>query len=223
MTFPLRKDAAFTLTELLVVLVIMLIVAVLGVPAVMKTRQAALSAGCLNHQRQLGAGFMAYAAENAQWLPPAMQGSSFAWKTRITPYVGAKTVFICPAHQPTAPKDLSYGYNIKFGNVDASGKRKETYSKSASGYYELHHLLRFRNRSLTTMLIDLAHEPGTPNYNSGKGPMFYYDGQANPKNYRHNGRMNVLWVDGHVSSVSPDEVKAWANGPQWSGKDNYDP
>lgn len=218
---PLFDRKAFTILETLIALTVVGILCALLYPFMIDVKGRAIAAGCMSNQRDLGLAIFSYASENSYYLPPAMVGSSAAWRGRIQPYVRSPEVFLCKGHIPTTPSNLSYAYNMAFGNLDASGNRKASLDTSGASVYKLHNLLRFINPSETTMLMDIAHAPGAPNYGGGNGHVFYYDGRIPLESYRHNGAVNVLWVDGHVSQVTPDVVTSWSGGPQWKARDNY--
>jgi prepilin-type N-terminal cleavage/methylation domain-containing protein/prepilin-type processing-associated H-X9-DG protein len=60
-----RHPGGFSLTELLVVIVVIATMAALLVPAVSKARSQATAAACLNNQKQLAAAFHLYAQDNS--------------------------------------------------------------------------------------------------------------------------------------------------------------
>jgi prepilin-type N-terminal cleavage/methylation domain-containing protein/prepilin-type processing-associated H-X9-DG protein len=64
---PRRR--AFSLIELMVVIGIIAILIALLLPALRRAREAAVQVQCASQLRQLGAGFMNYAAQNRGWLP----------------------------------------------------------------------------------------------------------------------------------------------------------
>ncbi len=215
---PQAGRRALTTLELLLAVALGVVVLGLLAPVVQHGVSAARSASCLGNQRTIGVALLGYAADHEHWLPPCLQGSRF-WYQAIAPYLPLQSAaYRCPDHKPTAPDWLSYGYNAKFGLLDANGNRTVV---SDPGMYERHHLLRFIDRSRTTMLLDLKHAQGTPNFNGGKGPVFYYDGKREV-DYRHLGGVNLLWVDGRATHASEAAVRAMGN-TEWTGAKNYRP
>src|SRR5438552_11363357 len=67
---------AFTLIELLVVIAIIAILAALLLPALSKAKALGLSASCLNNLRQLQLGWLTYAHDNSEWMPPNISRKS---------------------------------------------------------------------------------------------------------------------------------------------------
>lgn len=69
-TTAARQESAFTLTELLVVLAMIVLLFVMLIPAGAKDRPASESARCLNNFRQLMTAMSMYTHENRDFFPP---------------------------------------------------------------------------------------------------------------------------------------------------------
>jgi type II secretory pathway pseudopilin PulG len=67
---PLRRAAAFTLVELLVVIGIIAVLIALLMPALSRVRTHAISTQCMSNLRQIGQVCQIYAAEHKGFLPP---------------------------------------------------------------------------------------------------------------------------------------------------------
>jgi len=99
-----RKDG-FTLIELLVVIAIIAILAAMLLPALMKAKQKATLASCLNNQRQLALTWQMYASDNADYMVGF--GTTVAQDWRVDP--GASSFVI-----PTIPGGLGNSSAAEF-------------------------------------------------------------------------------------------------------------
>lgn len=98
-----KRRGGYTYIELLVSLGIITLLAGLLVPLIGRGRASAQSISCLAQLRQIGAGFVQYAADNDKSLPDpfAMQTS---WEQLIRRYVGnSADVFHCPGDNELFP------------------------------------------------------------------------------------------------------------------------
>jgi prepilin-type N-terminal cleavage/methylation domain-containing protein/prepilin-type processing-associated H-X9-DG protein len=111
--------AAFTLTELLVVLAVLALLASTQVPALTRTRTPARFAQCFNNLRQMGQAVMLYRAENQDAFPygnrvlgPGTGTDSVlaptGWPMQLLRYLGGyqtnvpPAVFVCPSEASPA-------------------------------------------------------------------------------------------------------------------------
>src|SRR3989338_4189286 len=100
------KNRAFTIIELLVVIVIIGIIAALLVPALGKARESARSAMCANNLRQLGLAIHMYIDEHNFMFPGEF------YYIQIRQYIDDSRVWHCPNYKYSALDDThqSYGY-----------------------------------------------------------------------------------------------------------------
>ena len=116
---PAPKTAlcvAFTLTELLVVMAIVAILAALLMPALTAVKESMYRTKCINNQRTLIRGVATYATDHSGYLPYPNWGTSVVgWlynppnyntpadlqTGQIWPYVSTPDVYRCVLDQPT--------------------------------------------------------------------------------------------------------------------------
>jgi len=113
-----QARAGFTLTELLLVIVVVAVLATLLLPARSAARIKAQSIACLNNKRQLGLGWVMYPHDQNgklagafDWVlgklnyranNPDNTNINFLLDAKLGPYVKEPAVYKCPADQSTA-------------------------------------------------------------------------------------------------------------------------
>ncbi|MDR1281928.1 MAG: prepilin-type N-terminal cleavage/methylation domain-containing protein [Opitutaceae bacterium] len=196
-----RPDAAFTLIELLTVIVIIGILAGLVLGTMSKVRSGARRARCLSNLRQLHLAVVLYADDNkdliVQNLPVINGYQSITWVEALAPYLQVPAtavtandvrptgVFACPASTllTRSGGKSDYGKNYQ-ANGTASGKLKMN-------------AVALPNRVI--LLADANH--GTLPENCGRDL-----GAIRPA-ARHGGRANVMYFDGHVKVEDPQKIR----------------
>ena len=224
-----KGRGAFTLLECLVVIGIVLTLAALLVPGLSTFRGHATSVGCASNMRQIGAAFYMYAGENNGNFPGVVGDSSASskddqdgkgkqWDAQLSSYLSIpintaksplrNSVYFCPASFPDpsyAGKSvvlLSYTYNANVGSL-----------KSGTG----------ENYSSIMALADLqlaSSVPGksyVPQTGQGKNNAIVFYPTAAYYKYladRHRGRINILFLDGHVDARSRINEKDPSSPPK---------
>lgn len=253
-----RGAPGFSLIELLVITAIVGLLVALLTPALTRARAQSMQAYCGNNLRQLALANHRYAADHGHYVaaaPDIWAQNATRWHgarttynepfdiaaSPLAPYFGeAGWIKECPAFRAREPGFESgcggYGYNVR--GVGSQAYLVGGYLGAERGMPAA----MIAQPSMTVMFTDAAFldlsRRGSRliEYSFAEAPFHVADNQpvethrAVPSiHFRHEGKANVAWVDGHVSS----ESRSVSYGPRhdaaaigWFGPDNnsfFDP
>ncbi|MFI5377824.1 MAG: prepilin-type N-terminal cleavage/methylation domain-containing protein [Tepidisphaerales bacterium] len=236
---PSCLPTAFTLVELLVVIgIIALLVAIL-LPALAVARQSALTTVCASNIRQLAACSMAYASDNRGVYPPAhfdflMQNLHRWHGTRATlsdpfdfsgsplrRYMQAAAIRKCPEFEPaTAGFEASaggYGYN---NHYLGSSTEDMNWAEGSDNIPARDCMVRDPARKIMFADAAMAVKSGKGfvliEYSFVEPPTTIYGPSSPSIHFRHRGKANIAWADGHVTACGMD----WTYPKNAYGADN---
>lgn len=228
-----RCPAGFSLTEILVVILVIAILAAIMFPLVRSMRDKARGASCTQNLRQIGIGLHSYISENSgrfpngkahvSWLKDDEQNSlGLSWYDAAAQNLGRENyskkfndpgadplpdIFGCPAghgkpYHPAWPYTGDYAGNLYLGQ-----ENHKVLTMSA-----------VKNPSSTPYVQDTVKQNnfGVGIYGSGFSKTSDFAFAA-----RHGGKGNILWVDGHVSSLTYPEYMKFANESKHGGPYNF--
>lgn len=214
-----RTSRGFTLTEVAVAVAIIALLAVLLIPAMKQGLASAKAAKCQGNLRNISQAFNQYAGDNGNRLPPSWIGGNNdfnnSWWYYLAIYLGKS--------QPTSWGDITRLCDPNNGPLGCP----ET-NPNAPGYvlpwmsYKMSR--NFRTTSAPGVsVLSITHPAKTLLVSEGRGhPDFSsslaVSGASSSQNqtqglvYPHGGRVNALFVDGHVERLDPKAMAdIWNN------------
>jgi prepilin-type N-terminal cleavage/methylation domain-containing protein/prepilin-type processing-associated H-X9-DG protein len=222
---PMRRRHGFTLIELLVVIAIIAILAALLFPVFAKARERARTTSCLNNQVQISRSFLMYLDSNDQTYPhwpvsgyrrPDGGGSHiyYLWPTTLMTYLKNQQVFLCPS-----TGDFGEGYRPNWRETwgtSATAWKGSWVDAEEQGSYAHNGWMYgapesdVKNPAETMLLSDGVWADVWPQ----KGDKLPTDKVRGERNLglgrigidRHNGGINMTFVDGHAKWVKRENL-----------------
>jgi len=231
----------FTLVEVLVVIAVTSVLASLVMVGVTKGRSMAREVECCNNLRQLGLAAKLYANNYDGHFPPLGYSDNYPtrywWGTNedppdyekgfLAPYLGKAGkdggVYQCPEQPPgtysaegiAGAVTTTYGYNGYYLCPPAAPGWNFSIGRQPWQTFQ-----EAENQSQVFMFADALLNWGTSRATNTSflDPPFVYSNGAWRRNpnpttcFRHSGRANVCFVDGHVEAISSDAGTLTAPG-----------
>lgn len=202
---PVRRKKGFTLTELLVVMGIIALLAAVLFPVFVHTRAAGYQATCASNLKQIGIAMQMYCQDNNDAIFPALPHADdsgiaewcfykvispklYCDKSRgpLIPYLKTSDVWECPS-KPAS--QIPYGINHNLVRAQIAANKPIQ-------------LADLTSTSETILVTDFAPLPPTLWWEAE--PYVYPPSRRDPEvSGRHFGQANVLWFDGHVATKKP--------------------
>jgi general secretion pathway protein G len=206
----LHVGHAFTLVELLAVFAVVAILAALLLPVLGRMRESGNQAKCASNLRSLGGAAQLYVADHDGALPisagrtdaPDFAWSNDWWMEEISPYLDegmrwpppqpneiGRTPFACPSGEPPDRWGGHYGMNsliVPFTKPSEPQKRAVGLPTPSSTLLFADSLSVYINQEFITKGANATH-----------GSL----------KFRHGDTANVVYVDGHVGSVTKQQCE----------------
>lgn len=208
----------FTLIELLVVIAIIAILASLMLPSLQRAKGMAKSTLCMNNQKQIYLTTLSYIGDNNDCFPAkgiSALGFFGLWYQALLPGSKGVSYFFCPE----SPNDSEKAE----ASLPAGNAREVNWDYGYIGYGWNYAYLNQNQFTDPPVSIRLSMVPRpssilmasdntvTPSLTGSKGSSYFYsypwsvgtDGIPVVALRHNNGNAcNVLWIDGHVSTLS---------------------
>ncbi len=227
------KISAWTLMEMLVAIVIIVILAALVIPALSSALERGKAAKCMANMRSIGVAVAAYASENDgrfprggwgdggnSWSPPVTPGATLGWLVDIWSYIGkSRDIFVCPAAEQSPTGQVSWTWMPE--STASTPRYPMHYAYNAqlnsnrdyfrANGYAVDRLSGVPRISGLPVLIDIVFQN---NFYGGIANVF--DANASQSSgtsfaARHGRAGHVLWGDGRVTAHT---LKDWATLPE---------
>jgi prepilin-type N-terminal cleavage/methylation domain-containing protein/prepilin-type processing-associated H-X9-DG protein len=231
---PRGTGRGFTLIELLVVIAIIAILAGLLLPALSHAKEKARASKCTSNLRQVGLAMTMYGDDNQSYPFGVIPGYA-QWDLSLIPYTGRTVsanptddrslIFACPAARvPNRVKELNYSANpnvCKDGNFSAA-VRFDTVSRPSEVIAAADAIQYDADGNSHAILWGVKNNQGREiSYNDGLAAnaqkllqpsvdtdhvFDVTDPDGSNLRFRHNGKVEALFVDGRVATLAKNEA-----------------
>lgn len=212
------KLMSFTLIELLVVIAIIAILAAMLLPALSAARERARTASCMSNMKQIGLASALYSDDYKDCTQHSGTQQWTRWMQLLNPYI--------PTVKDPVEANKEYGillpslscpsdpdFNLNYKNNPASGKTNGNDSPSFglsnmiyTSATRLYTRGQINDPSVKVYFTDVYHVNSTEGKALGLTDACYFLQGQKYSAPRHGGNCNILWADGHVSTVNKTEL-----------------
>lgn len=236
---PSCQSRGFTLVELLVVVGIIALLVSILLPTLAVARQSALTTTCASNVRQLAICSIAYATDHRGLYPPAhydfLMTNLHRWHgaratasapfdfagSPLQKYMQAAAIRKCPVFEPGKPgfeaSAGGYGYN---NHYIGSSTGDMQWAEGSDSMPARDCMVRNPDRKIMFADAAMAVKSGKGfaliEYSFVEPPTTQYGPSSPSIHFRHRGKANIAWADGHVTPCGMD----WTHPRNVYGADN---
>lgn len=203
-------DRGFSLAELLAAVAIVCVILLFAVPALQSFRAKVHGAECVNRLRQTGTILQAFLGENRGKLTLLVAGGNdykarqWLWYNQLRDYAklseeSAQAVFACPLQDKSVTSRYCYG----FRRAGKPGGKDLAMEDMGSGTYYALNTLRVERPATYFIAADSIEAERLQTWRIHPTQIA---GDGGALHLRHQGRANVLFLDGHVEALGPQEL-----------------